>query len=153
MHVAILWLVNERGEILLAQRAHHANSDASVWGPSVSGKVEPDETADQAAVREAEEELGIPASNLAAQFLHADHHDHSDGISRDFSVYYARLPENSREAFVLQPEEVASTKWVSLAELQRLLQEEAHTILVSDNAALWQRILTHLQPLTIQAKV
>lgn len=153
MHVALLWLINERGEILLSRRASHMTSDAGVWGPSVSGKVEPGEAAHRAAVREAEEELGIAAQTLSAHFLHEDSHDHPDGTLREFSVYYTHVPRRSRDDFVLDPDEVAGTKWVTLDEIRRLLREEPQTILVSNNGALWERLLEQLQPLTGKVKV
>jgi isopentenyldiphosphate isomerase len=147
MHVTILWLINERGEILLSQRATDSSSDPGVWGPSVSGAVEPDETADLAAVRETQEELGVDIPVSEVHFLHDDTHAHADGDVRKFSIYYAEVKRSLRDSFVLQPTEVATTKWVSLSELRRLLKDEADTILISSNTQLWERLVQGLQSL------
>ena len=111
------------------------------------------ETPDRAAVREAKEELGLDPKSLAVHFLHEDAHDHPDGTPREFSVYYARLSSSSRATFILDSDEVADTKWTSLDEVRRLLREEPQTILISNNAALWGRLLDQLQPFTGNTKV
>jgi isopentenyldiphosphate isomerase len=49
--VAMLWLANEQGELLLARRAGHKKQDPGLWGPSVTGKVEPGENFERALVR------------------------------------------------------------------------------------------------------
>lgn len=58
MQVAILWFIDENNEILLSQRAIDMDTDPGLWGPSVSGKIEPGESAADTARRESEEELG-----------------------------------------------------------------------------------------------
>lgn len=57
MNVALLWLVNENDEVLIARRAANMDTDADVWGLSVSCTVEPNETYKEAILRETKEEL------------------------------------------------------------------------------------------------
>lgn len=57
--VVVLWIVNELGEMLLAERAHHKGADPGVWGPAVTGRVELGEDFDQALARETAEELAL----------------------------------------------------------------------------------------------
>jgi len=145
MDVAILWLVNERGEILLSQRATHVDSDAGVWGPSVSGKVEEGEEPEEAAVRETQEELGIDPQILSPIHLHDEIHNHSDGRLRKFSIFYSKINKNTSETMNLDPNEVASTKWISLDDFQTLFSEDPASIIISSATKLWEDIFTNLR--------
>ena len=55
--VSALWITNEKGEILLAQRSFTKKRDPGVWDPAVAGTVEEGETYEQNIIKEAEEEL------------------------------------------------------------------------------------------------
>ncbi|MDR3125553.1 MAG: NUDIX domain-containing protein [Candidatus Nomurabacteria bacterium] len=57
--VAALWVVNSRGEVLVAQRSFQKSNSPGLWGPSVAGTVEPDETYASNIVKEAAEEIGL----------------------------------------------------------------------------------------------
>lgn len=148
MRVAIIWFVNEFGEILLSKRADSLSSDAGKWGPSVSGKIEPGETADETAVREAYEELGVPETELHPVFLHEEMYDHKDGQERIFEIYYSKVNKNVDQVFKLEPKEVQATKWVSLGELSNLLRYPSGEIIISDASKLWDRILLNLEHVT-----
>lgn len=54
-----LWVTNDSGEILLAQRAFTKKKDPGCWGPAVAGTVEKHETYDTNIIKEIEEEIGI----------------------------------------------------------------------------------------------
>jgi 8-oxo-dGTP pyrophosphatase MutT (NUDIX family) len=138
--------MNERSEILLARRATHADSDAGVWGPSVSGRVEDDESAEQAAIREAVEELGVEATDVTPiHHLHDSTHDHADGDLREFSLFYANVPSTLTSKVTLDANEVATIKWISLDNLQTLYREQPETIIISANTKLWAEIFDNLK--------
>ncbi|MGB4758727.1 MAG: NUDIX domain-containing protein [Candidatus Saccharimonadales bacterium] len=146
MNVAILWLINEKGEILLSQRAATMTSNAGVWGPSVSGKIDEGETAQAAAVREANEELGIIEPELATiQHLHDASHVTSSGELREFSVFYAEVSSGITDALALEPTEVAAVKWVTFAGLQGACTQQPETIIVSSDKELWKQVFDNLQ--------
>jgi isopentenyl-diphosphate delta-isomerase len=137
MKVAILWLINERGEILLSQRATHMSTDANMWGPSVSGKVDEGEDAEQAAVREANEELGIdPKEVIPIHHLHDSTHNHSDGLLREFSLFSANIESTLIDKMRLEPNEVAAVKWMSLDNLKKEYEQNPEAIIISFNKAL-----------------
>lgn len=50
-----LWLWNEKGEVLLAQRALSKDINPGLWGPAVAGTVEEGETYESNIIKEAEE--------------------------------------------------------------------------------------------------
>jgi len=57
--VFALWVTNEKGEILLAQRSFDKLRDPGKWGPAVAGTVEEGETYEENIIKEAEEEIGL----------------------------------------------------------------------------------------------
>lgn len=67
--VAVLWIVNEDYEVLLAERAHHKAQDPGVWGAAAVAKLEPGENFDDAVVRETKEELGLTAADYTPLLL------------------------------------------------------------------------------------
>lgn len=146
MKVAVLWLINEKGDILLSQRAAHMSTDAGMWGPSVSGKVDTGETTEQAAIREANEELGMgPMDIIPIRHLHDSTHDHSDGQLREFSVFYSRVESTLSDRIRLEPNEVAAVKWVSFQDLQKEYAAHPEVIIVSSDKRLWLEIFAHLE--------
>jgi isopentenyldiphosphate isomerase len=148
MKVAILWLINEQGEILMARRAAHMSTDAGVWGPSVSGGVDEGESYENAAVREAHEELGIAISTISPVFLHQETYlNHSDGAAREFGLFYARVPKDIVTQFQLEPDEVSEVRWFSIDELKSLAREQSKTLIISSASDLWARIFSNLAPL------
>ena len=146
MKVAILWLINEKGEILLSQRAAHRSTDASMWGPSVSGKVDEGEDAEQAAVREANEELGIdPMEVILLHHLHDSTHNHSDGRLREFSLFSTHVKSVLIDKMKLESNEVAAVKWISLQNLQKEYEQNPETVIISSDKDLWQEIFENLR--------
>jgi isopentenyl-diphosphate delta-isomerase len=149
MKVSILWLINEKGEILISQRAAHMSTDAGVWGPSISGKIDKGETAEQAAVREAGEELGLdPTEFTPIHHLHDSTHNHSDGRLRTFSSFYANIESDIVNKMRLEPNEVAAVKWISFQNLQKEYAQNPETIIISSDKLLWREIFKNLKAVT-----
>jgi isopentenyldiphosphate isomerase len=60
--VAALWVVKRSGnsyEVLIAQRALDKKQHPGLWGPSVAGTVESEETYRENIIKETEEEIGL----------------------------------------------------------------------------------------------
>ena len=150
MKVAILWLINEKGEILMARRAAHLSTDAGVWGPSVSGGVDDDESFQEAVLREAHEELGLTGNDISPIFLHEETYaEHSDGNIRQFGLFYAMLSRDTFKRLRLEPDEVAEVKWFTRKELEQLATTGSKSLIISSATVLWRGILMHLQPITV----
>lgn len=138
MRIAVLWLINEKGEIMLSQRAAHISTDAGMWGPSVSGKVDEGEDAEEAAVRETYEELGAdPAEVVPIHHLHDASHYHNAGRLREFNIFSTNVKSTLIKKAKLEPNEVAAVKWISLQNLQKEYEHSPETIIISSNTALW----------------
>ena len=146
MHVTLLWLVNERNELLIAQRAKSIDSDPGVWGPSVSGVVEEGESAAEAAVRELSEELGLtlPLDQLAYMGDYS-FTGHPDGRVRDFSIHKAPVFTEAADSFVLQLSEVGEVKWIAIPQLRQFLLEHPEQVVSANAAELWNEMLSDLE--------
>jgi len=134
--VAVLWMMDENGEVLLAQRAFNKAQDPGVWGPAVTGKLEPGETFDQALVREVEEELSLKPADYTPRFLFEKDYDHPDGEVRKFGIYVATLPRARAELIHIDPKEVAGIRWFTVDELT-IKMASAPSELVPSASAVW----------------
>lgn len=142
--VAVLWLVNEEQEVLLAQRAPTKRQDPGVWGPSVTGKLEPGESSEQALLREAEEELALKPAQYTPQYALTVDFAHPDGETRQFNVYIAHVPRDIIDKLKIREQEVAAIKWLLLAEAKSLLLTAPET-LVPSARAVWPATFEAMQ--------
>ncbi|MGW0986799.1 NUDIX domain-containing protein [Streptomyces sp. NPDC002486] len=109
-HDAIV-AVLRRGERLLAIRRGPAVARPGYWQP-VSGKVEPDETQEQAVVREAHEEVGLTVVP-EAKVWESETDDHR------FRLHWWTARADSGDVLP-DPGEVAETRWVTPREFLAL---------------------------------
>ncbi|MGM5470360.1 NUDIX hydrolase [Flavobacteriaceae bacterium LMO-SS05] len=123
-NTAHIWLYTKAGEILLAQRSANKTICPLLWDVSVAGHVDAGETVVHAAIREAQEEIGL---TLLEQDLK------KIGVFECFQTYDNGIVDNEfHNAFVaelkvdisklkLQKEEVEAVKLVSLEEFKTIL--------------------------------
>lgn len=114
--VSALWIVNSKGEILLAKRVMSKKKDPGKWGPGVAGTVEKGETYEQNIVKEAEEELGIKELVLRKSKIIRV----KDGYNYFLKIFFVTL-NKSLESFKLREEEVEEIRWFSLNEIKEKL--------------------------------
>lgn len=144
MKVTVLWLVNENQELLLARRADHKKQDPSVWGPSVTGKLEHDENALQALQREAQEELSLNPTQYQPKQLLELPFSHPDGDQRVFTIYTAKVPTSILNEIRIDQNEVASVEWKSLRDINELLTLHSE-LLVPSAQAIWPTTFQAMQ--------
>ena len=87
------------------------------------GEIDKGETVEQAAIREAEEELGLRISNLAGPINHLGNFK---TFSYMLSVYYAEIKDP--DAFNLPCWEIAETKWMTWDEFKAIGREQHRPI-------------------------
>lgn len=107
-----IWVVNEKGEWLLAKRSKHQKSFPNVWGPSAAGTLEEGETYKSNIIKEAKEEIGVDLKNvvLGPKERQSDNHEF-------FAQYFfAQVPSDTK--FTLQESEVGEVRWATLAEIK-----------------------------------
>jgi isopentenyl-diphosphate Delta-isomerase len=113
-----LWIVNSKGEVLLAQRKLTKDRDPGMWGPSVAGTVEEGETYESNAYKEAEEEVGL----TGYAFTQLDKIK-IDDARHQFMQWYVVEVNEPAEFFTPQPEEVEQVAWINIDELQNDVQQ------------------------------
>lgn len=141
--VAVLWLLNEKRELLMAQRALSKKSDPGVWGPSAAGHIEAGETVEQALVRETEEELGLAPSDYTPSKLFETEYDHPDGEKRIFYVYAAKVQSTISQKIVFPEDEVAAVKWVPIEEAKQMLLDKPKE-LVPSARQIWPAVFQNI---------
>ncbi len=145
IEVAVLWLVDGEGSVLLAQRAHHKKQDPGVWGPAVTGKLEKGENFDQALTREVEEELALKPTDYKPHFVLEKVFDHPDKEQRKFGIYYAVFPKDKTDLIRIDENEVAGFRWFPMDEVTETMMKLAPEELVPSAGAIWPATFDELK--------
>ncbi|HSW74331.1 MAG TPA: NUDIX hydrolase [Candidatus Saccharimonadales bacterium] len=148
--VAVLWILNEKNEILLAQRALNKLQDPGVWGPAVTGKLEQGESFSEALVREVEEELSLKTTHYVPRFLLEKDYKHPDGEVRKFGIYATTIPKAKTELIHIDPHEVAGIKWFTIDELIKKMHSMPDE-LVPSAGSVWPDTFKAIWPDTYKA--
>ena len=115
-----IWIVNDKGEILVQKRAKVKKLNPSKWDMPSAGHVHAGESCVQGCIRETEEELGIKCDQKDFVFLKQFINKKGWELAQ---VYLLKI--NTRaEDMILQPEEVEIVKWVKYDEFVKLLYSE-----------------------------
>ncbi|WP_179346546.1 NUDIX hydrolase [Winogradskyella ursingii] len=145
-----LWLYTKKGEILLQQRSRKKAIFPLLWDVSVAGHIDAKETIEQAALREAEEEIGIKLKSDHLEKIGVELHksEYNNGKIKDYefhNVYISELKVALRD-LIPQPEEVEDLKLVSFAEFESLLKNSTtNSHFVSTNKSYYQFILNAIK--------
>lgn len=108
------WIMNEKGEILLQKRSSNKKKNPNRWAKT-GGQVDCGESAEQAIFREVKEELGIeiPQNQLKLYDIHK-----SNDKSKRFSYNFIFNVNYKIDEYVLQKEEVADVKYVTIEDME-----------------------------------
>lgn len=132
--VSALWVVNSRGQILLAQRKLSKKHDPGKWGPAAAGTVEVGETYDSNIYKEAQEEIGL----TGATFTPIEKTFVEDGQTRYFCQGYGVVLDREITDFTPQPEEVEQLTWFYEEDLWKDLDSHPEKYLPS--AEYWKNL-------------
>ena len=116
--VSGIWVTNSKGQVLLAQRQLGKRNDPGKWGPAAAGTVEPGETYESNAYKEAAEEIGLNGFELhrGPKIL--------NDINRAFFVqWFTCIVDWPIDKFKIQKAEVEKLEWVNKNRLIRELKE------------------------------
>ena len=112
IHQAVHVLVfNRRGELFLQKRALQKDIQPGKWDSSVGGHMQPNEMPEQAARREAEEELGLHDTDLHFAYQYLWQSPRESELVRTFAA-------RSEGPFQLQASEIAEGRFWSLDEIR-----------------------------------
>jgi isopentenyldiphosphate isomerase len=117
--VSVLWIINSKGEILLAKRALTKKSDPDKWGSGVAGTIAKGETYFSNIMKEAKEELGLtniyPVRGEKERIKNKDR-----TYFRQW--YHISINKEFRE-FKLDKNEVSQIKWFKKDELLKEIKK------------------------------
>ncbi|MFH1112142.1 MAG: NUDIX domain-containing protein [Patescibacteria group bacterium] len=133
--VSALWITNNKGDVLLAQRAFNKSHDPGKYGPAVAGTVDEGETYEQNIIREAYEELGIKGIvfKLGPKVKRGGKHLH-------FTQWFTCVINEPISYFTIQKNEVAAIKWIPIKNLINDLKINPQKYLISTPE--WVKLFT-----------
>lgn len=93
-----VWFYTKTGQVLLQQRGASKKTYPSLWDVSVAGHVHAGEAIEEAAIREAKEEIGIDIESIDLQkiAIRKGERRHSNGI-KDNEFYHVFLIELKKD--------------------------------------------------------
>ncbi|MEH6537520.1 MAG: NUDIX domain-containing protein [Psychroserpens sp.] len=125
-NTAHVWFYTSEGDILLQQRAASKSIYPLLWDVSVAGHIDADETPEQAAVREAKEEIDIDISEeqLVKIGVFDCFQSYPNGIiDNEFHNTFIAEVKVSIKDLTPQKEEVEALKFVSIQQFHQLLKD------------------------------
>lgn len=128
----VIAIINENNEVLLQQRSMNKEKNAGLWDISVAGHISAGQDAISAAAREINEEvaIGIKAKVSITDFRYMFSYRTSQKFADDFienqfyDFFILRKNDLSEKDITLQKSEVQASKFVSLQELEQILQSD-----------------------------
>lgn len=114
MRVSGVWILNNAGEVLVAQRAANKKYDPLKWAVSAAGSVDEGETYAQNIVKEVQEELGITV--LEQDLIRGERQLVRSNHMFFYQSYFVRCDVTLADINV-QATEVESVRWISVSEL------------------------------------
>ena len=116
-HIVVhVWIVNEDGQFLIQRRQPWKKGWANMWDCSAAGSAILGDNSEQAAIREAKEELGIDLDIEKGERLFTVR------FPRGFDDIWLVRQNIALEELHLQEEEVADAKWASEAEIREMAE-------------------------------
>ncbi len=121
-----VWIMNERGEILLQKRSATKKQGANNWSTSCAGHVDIGEEPIKAAIREIHEELGIEVKEKDLKLLLTAKNARklTNSYNNIFCYLYFLRVNVPIENYTIDKEEVSEVRYISFEELEKLVDEK-----------------------------
>ncbi|HSW85371.1 MAG TPA: NUDIX domain-containing protein [Candidatus Saccharimonadales bacterium] len=120
--LARVMVEDSNGNILLQKRIKNAVVYPGRWDNSAAGHVDDGETYEQAAIREAAEEIGLLNVSLT-EIGYLRHTAKDNGRVTSRFVKFFRTVVSSDTKFEVQPEEVDEVEWFKIDDAKKLAAE------------------------------
>ncbi|MFT4250644.1 MAG: NUDIX hydrolase [Candidatus Woesearchaeota archaeon] len=133
-----VWMYNDKQDILLQKRAATKQLFPSYWDVAVAGHIDAGEEPIQAALREAQEELGIQLDKNKLRLWRVENEEFHFNNLHENEVYYIYTYKHNQLPTNLQQEEVEQVAYFSKENLPE--KKTPH-------ARVWELIFTRIQEL------
>lgn len=132
--VAFVFVVNDKGEIILQKKSKEKQSNPNKWTASASGHLSAGDTEIEGAMRELQEEIGVKADEKELKYLGMIKEQWSNEKRKisHMSIVYLLFKNVKIEQLILQEEEVSEVKYVSYRDFEKMLQEKNEDIVKHD---------------------
>lgn len=142
-----IWIIDNRGEILLQRRAPDKDTHPNFWDISVGGHLQAGDDPLTGAVREVKEEIGldIPPSDL--QFLcerHSSAQPHPGFINNSFYSSYVVRTDKTIADMAKQESEVSELKFVPFSEFKTMIENSDPSLV--PHSVDYQALIELLEP-------
>lgn len=116
-----VWIINDKGQILLQKRCSDKNFFPNFWDCSFAGHIDAGEDSATAALREGKEELGIDLTKDQLQFLFTIKEElvWQDIKSNEFVDVYLLKSNITEKSLSFQAEEVETAKFFDIKEFYK----------------------------------
>lgn len=112
-----IWIINDKGELLLQQRLSNAHKFPNMWS-NTGGAVQASETSLEGAIRELREELGIIIEEEDLQFIA------SYKRIKDFVDVWLLKKNIDINNIIIAEDEVQDVKWATFKEFEEMLKND-----------------------------
>ena len=116
-----IWIMNEKGEMLLQKRAPTRKQAPNKWAIT-AGHIDAGEEPLEVAKRETLEEIGLELKDDDLEFLFLEKSERKNNNHFKY-MYYAKTDKKISE-FVMQKEELSKLKYISLKEFEDIIERE-----------------------------
>ena len=120
VRIVRIFLFNSKGELFMQKRGPNVDFP-NLWDQSVGGHVDEGEDYQTAAQREMAEEIGIKAAVLTEITKYYTATEYNHGHFKRFNMLYTAVSDSP---VVIEPDEVSEGRWITPADLDRLMDEQ-----------------------------
>ena len=120
-----IWIINDKGEILLQRRAPDKDTHPNFWDISVGGHSQAGDDPLTGAVREVKEEIGLDIPPTDFQLLlehHSSEQPHPGFLNNSFYNSYIVRTDKTLADMTKQESEVAELKFVPFSEFKAMVE-------------------------------
>jgi isopentenyl-diphosphate delta-isomerase type 1 len=127
---AVVFLVNDKNQILMQRRSQSKKVWPGCWDLTAGGHLDTGELSEDCAIRETYEEIGVKIEPQDIRYYGGcrSNNTHGNIIDRHFNDFFVIHKNVDLKNIKLQKSEVEEIKWVDFAEFKRLTQSRDKTL-------------------------
>ena len=124
----IVFIINDKGEVLIQKRSANKKSDPNKWG-LCAGHVDSGEKPFDSALRELYEEVGLKVEDKEMVFINKELVTKKNNSHFNY-MYYVKSDLNANE-FIIQKEELSEVKWIHISKLIECLKNKDNSFCIN----------------------